>query len=387
MKKHLLLLCVLFLSSFGFAQNSNSIASPDTTQTSLFNATVERTLSFFEWHAGKTTIFTLPSFGYDPASGFALGVQQIINFPHRDTSAYKRSTTLFNYISYSTNNWFNIRSSFNLYSRSGWAFYTRVQYQQSPDKFFGIGQSERNRNPQAFDIKLLQIQGNASHSLFWHELFAGVIYDLTYADISNVQISEDFLPENKLAEQKNKVIFGIGPYIAYDSRDNVHFPSRGNFITTGVFLYPKFNSRSYGFVNYMLDARTYIPLYSKQILALQFFAGTSQGDMPFYKLYQLGGTERLRGISNKYMYIDTYVYYTQAELRQHLWGRFSAVAFGGVGNAFGDFKTMNDFAIKYIYGMGARVQTGKHEKINLRVDYARARFRDSGLYITVSESF
>ena len=280
-----------------------------------------------------------------------------------------------------------MRSTLGLYTRSGWAINTRVQFQQSPDKFYGIGQRTRNTNPQMFEIKYLQVFGNASHSFFFDEFFAGLTYDISYAHIYNMEIDNTILPENMLPDQKNNLLFGVGPYVAYDSRNDMNFPTRGKYITAGLFLYPKYNEHSYGFYNYMVDARTYIPIFEKQVLALQLFAGASEGDMPFYKLYQLGGAERMRGISNKYMYIDKYVYFTQAELRRHLFGRFSMVVFGGIGNAFDNFSELHESTIKYVYGVGGRLQASKHEKINLRVDYGRARFGDSGLYLTISEAF
>lgn len=386
-------LCVCFMlcsSHIAFSQSADSVshcAAPDTAQSSFFNNAIDRVLVLFEWQRGATTVNTFPSLGYDPASAFTFGVIQTISFPRRDTSEYQRKTTLINYFSYSTNNWINVRSTLSMHTRGGWAINTRVQFQQSPDKFYGIGQHTRNTNPQTFEIKYLQIFGNASHSFFFDEFFAGLTYDISYAHVYNMEIDNTIAPENMLPDQKNNLLFGVGPYIAYDSRNDMDFPSHGKYITAGLFLYPKYNEHSYGFYNYMVDARTYIPIFEKQVLALQLFAGASEGDMPFYKLYQLGGAERMRGISNKYMYIDKYVYFTQAELRRHLFGRFSMVVFGGIGNAFDNFGELHEATIKYVYGVGGRLQASKHEKINLRVDYGRGRFGDSGLYLTISEAF
>lgn len=393
-KAIILLIGIMLIATYsGFSQNATDSLPPtlpsDTslTQTSFFNTTIDRVLTFFEWQRGGTTVTTFPSFGYDPASAFTFGILQTISLPRRDTSEYRRKTTIINYLSYSTNNWINVRSTLSLFTHGGWAVNTRLQFQQSPDKFYGIGQPARNTNPQTYKIKHLQIFGNFAHSFFFNELFAGLTYDISYVDIYNVQANENILPENMLPEHKTNLLFGIGPYIAFDSRNDMHFPSRGQFITTGLYLYPKYNEHSDGFYNYMIDARTYIPILKKQVLALQLFAGASEGNTPFYKLYQLGGAERMRGISNKYMYIDKYVYFTQAELRRHLFGRFSMVVFGGIGNTHGSLRDISGKTIKYVYGIGGRLQTSKSEKINLRVDYGRARYGDSGLYLTISEAF
>ncbi|MDR0940936.1 MAG: BamA/TamA family outer membrane protein [Bacteroidales bacterium] len=411
MRKALIILIVpLLISTYsGFSQNDStknvadslsSAPSGDTmlvkpsfindtmlVKPSFLNTTIDKVISLFEWQRGGTTVTTFPSFGYDPASAFAFGILQTITLPRRDTSIYQRKTSIINYLSYSTNNWINVRSTLSLFTCGGWAINTRLQFQQSPDKFYGIGQTTRNRNPQKYEIKHLQVYGNFAHSFFVDEVFAGLTYDISYAAINNVQSNEHVLPENELPEQKNNLLIGIGPYIAFDSRDNIHFPTRGQFITAGLSLYPKYNEHSYGFYNYMIDARTYIPILKKQVLAVHVFAGASEGTMPFYKLYQLGGSERMRGISNKYMYIDKYVYFTQAELRRHLFGRFSMVVFGGIGNTHSHLHDISGKAMKYVYGVGGRFQTNKHEKIHLRIDYARARYGDTSLYLTISEAF
>lgn len=392
-KASILLICNILFATFSFSQSSNdslsSAVSGDSVanKPSLFTNAIDRALSLFEWKCGNSSITTFPSVGYDPASAFTFGILQTINLNCYDTAAHKRNATIINYLSYSTNNWINLRSSLDLSTRGGWAINTRLQFQQSPDKFYGIGKATRNYYPQEYEIQHLQIAGNFAHSFFINEFFAGLTYDISYAKIYNVKTDESISPENMLPEQKNNLLLGIGPYIAFDSRNDRNFPTRGQFITAGFYLYPKYNDHSYGFYNYMIDARCYIPILEKQVLAVQLFAGASEGDMPFYKLYQLGGAERMRGISNKYKYIDKYAYFTQAELRRHLFGRFSMVVFGGIGNTHNDFRDFSSKYIKYIYGIGGRLQANKNDKLNLRVDYARGRYGDSGLYLTISEAF
>ena len=113
----------------------------------------------------------------------------------------------------------------------------------------------------------------------------------------------------------------------------------------------------------------------------------SEGDIPFYSLYQLGGMTRLRGISNKYIYIDKNAYFAQCELRKHIWNRFGLVLFGGFGNTYEKMSDVKFDQMKYVYGGGIRFQSDTKNDINLRLDYGRGSFGDSGIYMTMREAF
>lgn len=76
----------------------------------------------------------------------------------------------------------------------------------------------------------------------------------------------------------------------------------------------------------------------------------------------------------------------QVEYRTHVWRRFGAVVFLGVGdvaNEWGDFK-LGEF--EYSYGVGLRCIFNKKEGINLRADLGFGE-NTNGLYISVEEAF
>ena len=87
------------------------------------------------------------------------------------------------------------------------------------------------------------------------------------------------------------------------------------------------------------------------------------------------------------MYIDKGAYFAQCELRKHVWNRFGVTVFGGVGNTYETFSDIGDNTLKYVYGAGLRFQSDTKNSINLRVDYGRGSFGDSGIYMTMREAF
>jgi hypothetical protein len=75
----------------------------------------------------------------------------------------------------------------------------------------------------------------------------------------------------------------------------------------------------------------------------------------------------------------------QTEFRLPVVWRFGAAVFGGLSNLYaGNFNPENS---KYNYGLGLRFLVDKHERTNLRMDYAVGEEGNDGFYISFGESF
>ncbi|OQA97003.1 MAG: hypothetical protein BWY22_01521 [Bacteroidetes bacterium ADurb.Bin217] len=344
---------------------------------------LDKTLSLFEWKIKTATVSSFPSAGYDPSSGLYGGILQVVSIPPKDTSQFSRPTSLVNHATYSTKQWINLKSDLVLYTRRGININMYLQYLQAPDSFYGIGNDTLNYNPVHFYIKDFELRGDISKSIA-QTFFAGMIFDVSH---TYTQAGDSTLQGLQIPAQKNLLLTGIGPYVAFDRRNDVNYPSKGEIITASFLFYPMHAENAHTFFTLQLEAKKYMTVYNDLILATQFFTGSTSGDVPFYNLYQLGGKSRMRGISNKYKYIDSHVYYAQAEFRKHIWGRFSAVAFGALGNTCESYSDLDVGHLKYVYGGGIRFQTSKTEKLHLRIDYGRGIFGDSGFYVTMREGF
>jgi outer membrane protein assembly factor BamA len=182
-------------------------------------------------------------------------------------------------------------------------------------------------------------------------------------------------------------MLGTGPVIRYDSRNNVNYPGKGAYIETSALWFRKNNVFEYKFRFYNIDIRKYVTLFNDVIIAFQANASVSKGNIPFYRMPTIGGKFSLRGISNKFMYIDQNCWYTQAEIRKHITWRIGGVAFAGVGNNFKTWDADMYQNVKATYGLGARFQMIPRDKLNLRFDYAFGPHGDSGFYATVREVF
>lgn len=84
-----------------------------------------------------------------------------------------------------------------------------------------------------------------------------------------------------------------------DTRNDHEYPRRGWY---GKFSVETSNSKlnsDFSFNQYILDVRNYIPLSRYERIDLRFKVGSSEGELPFQKLYQIGGLSTLRGFDYK----------------------------------------------------------------------------------------
>ncbi len=399
MKQYFCIITLLLFSLFVNAEENDSSTFSQKSDTISFEpkqdsitlsenkadvTVIDKVMKLFESEYGRLSIKYYPSVGLDPASGLQLGVSSLFSIvpPESKKTGFYRPTSISALMTYSTKHWVNLKSDMRIFTQKGYAINNLVQYQVCPDKFYGIGNDTLNTKPVSFDMKDFQLSGNISKSLST-VCYLGFAFDISYRTYKAIDSSEaDFLPA-----QKNKLLLGFGPHFTFDRRDNVNYPAQGEYITFGLKYFTPHDKKNYTFFKVEIDARNYLTLFKDFILASQLFFGYSSGDMPFYSLNQLGGQSRLRGISNKYMYIDKGAYYAQCELRKHVWNRFGFTVFGGLGNTYETLSDIGDSMLKYVYGVGLRFQSDIKNNINLRVDYGRGSFGDSGIYMTMREAF
>jgi outer membrane translocation and assembly module TamA len=85
-------------------------------------------------------------------------------------------------------------------------------------------------------------------------------------------------------------------------------------------------------------------------------------------------------------YRDRASWAAQVELRQHLFGKFGAVAFAGVGGTAPDLGNLDDSKFLPATGFGLRYMANKATGINLRLDYAVGKDTDA-FYFSIGEAF
>ena len=167
----------------------------------------------------------------------------------------------------------------------------------------------------------------------------------------------------------------LGPSAVYDSRDSQYGPSRGVYATgQWMFSEPALGSK-FQYDKATIEANAYFPLGRSTVLAARVSACETSKGAPFYDICLYGSRNDLRGYATG-QYRDPRMAAAQVELRQHLFWKIGAVAFGGVG---GIWPGANSFGARFNFGKGAFLPAGgaglrflasTQYKVNLAVDYA-----------------
>jgi outer membrane protein assembly factor BamA len=184
----------------------------------------------------------------------------------------------------------------------------------------------------------------------------------------------------------------LGPSAAYDSRDSQYGPSKGFYATAQwMFSEPALGSK-FQYDKATVEASGYFSLGPSTVLAARVSGCASSKGAPFYDICLYGSRSDLRGYSTG-QYRDPRMAAAQVELRQHLFWKIGAVAFGGVGgiwpgaNSFGSKLGLGGGAFLPAGGAGLRFQASKQYKVNLSVDYAVGEHNSNALYVRLGEAF
>ncbi len=328
-------------------------------------------------------VFPAISFAPETSWQFGAAVVGVLSSGATQDTTFVRQSTISPFFVYTLRNQILSAVNVNLFTSSGNAIDASVRYFNFPDLYFGIGNANDPDISEQYSHVFVQSEGRFLKPLN-QTTFVGLGWDLQNSRITDVQEGGILRSENPLGIEGGTLL-GLGPAFRYDSRNNAIYPSSGYLVSVNsLFTYVG----DFSFNTHLIDARKYLSLWNEEnIIALQISGSFTAGSVPFYKLPQLGGDNRLRGIANASLYRDRQMIYSQIEYRRPLFWRFGMVAFAGIGDVasrFGDFE-FQDF--KYVAGMGGRFAAIPEDKLNLRVDLGIARGGQLSFYVGISEAF
>lgn len=336
----------------------------------------------------KTSFTPLPNFTYSPETSFVFGGFLMVQFKPDGAGAETQTSFSRHWASYSLNKQISIGTS-GLYVAKGnrWMFDSYNEYLKWPEKYYGVG-NDTSEEP----LQMHSAQIESKHRLLlktgkgW---FMGA--QLRYSGMMNVRFDPgDDLPMHILDDPamiapEGGHYLGFGASLRYDTRNSTITTLKGTYLEFSGMYYPSMASGS-SFGNISWDLRKFWDLHSgKTVLALQLKGSAGFGSIPFRQLGLLGNSRELRGYYTG-RFRDKHLAFTQAELRQHIYGRWGVVFFGGLGNVGSDFQDLFAANVKWNLGMGVRFNINKKDPLNIRVDYGRGRVGGAP-YINVAEVF
>jgi outer membrane protein assembly factor BamA len=333
----------------------------------------------FLWVSGQDTIkkikiLPVPTIGYSPETDTYIGTVALFTFNLYHDSLTRTSNAKFEF-NYTWNKQLILATEWNyFFKKEKWFTKGQLQYSKFPDYYYGLGANTPKENKLlytsnriVFAAYLLKNAGN--------KFFTGAnIRYLNYSDI--IYNSALFYPE-----LTDNYTFGVGYTVLRDSRDNLLTPTRGSYFNFNV----GYNISRINYFSTSIDIRSYKTWGGEVTWSNRFVNETNFGNPPFYDYAFLGGDKFVRGY-NYGRYRDKDLTSYQTELRLPLIWRIGIAGFGGLSNLYHG----NNFDLKktkYNFGLGLRFLVDRHDKTNLRFDYAIGQEGNNGFYISFGESF
>lgn len=250
--------------------------------------------------------------------------------------------------------------------------------------FYGVGAGAGARNrPVKLDQKgavgLLEALRRVRPDIY-------VGLKIQYLKLNSSLVTDFALGDYQLsAFELESALLGVGVAAEYDTRDSEYAPNRGVYVTASALGGAKSWGSDFGHTKTQASINGYFGFGESTVLAGRAVLCYSGEGAPFYDLCMYGQSNDLRGYATG-RYRDHALLATQVELRQHLFGRFGAVAFAGVGGIGRDFEAFPDDHLLPAAGIGLRFVASKAYKVNVSVDYAVGE-DDDAFYVYIGESF
>ena len=199
----------------------------------------------------------------------------------------------------------------------------------------------------------------------------------SYDDYDGFRFSSK-VPTSKQAEWKEAIFNNFGRTNSftfshvYDNRDNYFAATKGRRLSATVQYAGHGLGGKFGFYKFSLEGRFYKGLANGHTLALRLKGGYIQGDSSYNSLFNLGGSDSLRGFED-YQFKGKRMYAATLEYRIPVAKKIEGVLFTDMGNAWGiDAAKIpwyeDSTKLHWSYGVGLRVQTPIGP---VRLDYGR----------------
>lgn len=250
--------------------------------------------------------------------------------------------------------------------------------------YYGIGANAGDRDVSVPITQKAVFVGGQALMRVAPNFYAGLQY--RYIDMStSLHVEPPPFPDLDLPPAElESISSALGLSAEYDTRDSEYETSKGIY-ATGLWLVADTaigSDRDYSRGEARING--YHRLDPKSVLAWRGSVCAAADSAPFYDICNYGSQNDLRGYASG-QYRDRAMVAAQVEYRRHLFGRFGAVVFAGVGGVGPDFGSVTD-AFLPAAGAGLRFEASKKYGVNVGIDYAVGKDSDA-FYFRIGEAF
>jgi hypothetical protein len=255
--------------------------------------------------------------------------------------------------------------------------------------YYGIGNDTSVEDREDFTAVRVHARPEAAARV-WGELYAGVLYDFRYVDITAIEQGGmiDSAVEggdSGVVGGDGGVLSGVGGILRWDSRDHSFAPHSGGLLSFSPRLYRRGLGSDHEFGRLLFDASWFVGLGGEHVVAVDGRADFRTGSPPFDHMSLAGGSRLLRGMIEG-RYRDNHFLGGQVEYRFPLFWRVGGVAFGGVGRVANEMRDFELDGWHWAAGGGIRFAVNRDERINVRLDAATTA-EGNNMYLAIGEAF
>jgi hypothetical protein len=332
----------------------------------------------------KSGIVALPVVFYTPETKLAFGAGGIYYFPlTADTTVDRPSNVSFTGV-YTQRKQSYVELNPDFYLGHGYHIQAVGRYYNFPDYFYGIGNATSADNEESFTSKYWWLNVEALKRVRG-PLNAGLQYNFDSTRLAKVE-EGGLLESGEIPGSGGGTVSGLGPFMTYDSRDSIFFPTKGSFHQLSAMTFGRALGSDFRFTRVFLDFRKYHGLTASRVLAFQAQFLFETGDPPFWRIGLLGGEKIMRGYYAG-RYRDKNMMAFQVEYRWvPVFWRLGLAAFAGLGDVADTLGHFDLGRFKYSYGLGLRFVVDPKQRLHLRLDFGFGK-DTSGLYFTAVEAF
>ncbi len=319
----------------------------------------------------KVDMTFVPALYYSPSTSAGLAVmaagryrldKQNRNIPASDFSLYAAaSLTGYYRVGVKGNNIFRNDRQRIIYN---------AEFYSQPTSFWGVGYDAAIANPALHYLASRTIVDGRFLQRITKGLFVGAGIDFNYhfgKFGGSKYASESSFKARLAGEGISYNAVGISLFVELDTRNVITNPQRGVYLGIQAKVRPSaMNNIGHTLWNGRLVANLYQKLWKGAILAFDLRGELNSEGTPWVYNASIGGISSMRGYYAG-RFNDLCAITLQAELRQHLYKGFGAVAWGGAGNVFRTFRQFDWSKTLPTYGIGLRYEVKRN--INLRLDY------------------
>lgn len=323
----------------------------------------------------KIKILPVPTFGYSPETKAYAGVVALATIDQFRDSLTRVSNAKIE-LSYTRNRQFIAEAGWNYFSKGEkWFTQGLVHASRYPDLYYGIGYTGNGDHPVRFESTRIKTDIHFLKSLKKSWFVGPHLRFARYGHISGDAVA-------KFSELKEGSYFGGGMTLLKDQRDNLLNARKGHFLmlTTST----QFSHLS-NYTKITIDGRIYRTLPKWFTMATRIYQQVNTSEPVFFDQAVAGGDAFVRGYFYG-LYRNRQLGFIQTEWRSFPVRRIGLAIFGGYSVLFNQ-KFEPQATNLYNYGAGLRILVDKQQNINLRIEYARGVYGQSGFYIAFGEAF